>query len=194
MPKLRNLKHEAFTRKYARGLVQSTAPSSATAVYSEVYHCQPDSARASAARLLAIVSVRTRVYELIGGKEHRPEELAVDLVKLREAKRGVYYKGKKVAEEPDNTARLQAVGLSLRAQEVFTPTNQSAGDADALNLRLTPEMIERLEKIVPMMHDLRKRAPCPRCGFIPAQTLDVTGQHLTSNSRAMGGVCDGPPG
>ncbi len=157
MPQLPNLKHEAFAQKYARGLVQSTAPSSATTVYSELYHCEPDSARASAARLLAEASVRERIYDLIS-VHNPPEALAADLERLRHARKGVYHKGKKVAEEPDHATRLQAVALSLRAQGGLQPEDQPAIDARSLNFHLhslNPEHVKQIaETLTRLNHDL----------------------------------------
>ena len=155
MAGLRNLKHEAFAQQYARRLVHKRGHASVRESYSQVYDCQPDSARASGGRLLAKATVQQRIFELISSR-NAPEELAADLAKLRRAKRGVYHQGKKVATEPDHGTRLQAVETCLKAQGAFKPEAVVGVDARSINFSF-PNDPQRLEQIVRQLEELNRQ-------------------------------------
>ena len=128
---LENHKHELFTQALLK------QGGNQTKAYLEVYHgIKNSSARTNASRLLAIISIRKRLTELLDAQGLGIIELAKRLKDLTEARKRCAVGG----FVPDNNARLEAIKIALRIHGLLSHKSDTVG------LYLSHEQLEQLEK------------------------------------------------
>ena len=135
MEPLSNIKHELFTQ------ILLKEGGNQTKAYLEVYSgIKNASARTNASRLLAIISVRKRITELLEAQGLGIMELTKKLKNLTEARKDVNNNGD-FTGQPDNNARLEAIKIALRIHGLL------GYKSDVVGLYLAPEQLEQLEKL-----------------------------------------------
>lgn len=133
---LDNIKHELFSQALLK------QGGNQTKAYLEVYSgIKNASARTNASRLLAIISVRKRITELLEAQGLGIVELTKKLKKLTEAKKRVTDNGDFTGWEPDNRTSLEAIKIALRIHGLL------GHKSDMVGLYLSPEQLEQLEKL-----------------------------------------------
>lgn len=111
------MKHKRFAREVVKNGGNSTQ------AYYKIY---PKSTRQSAAtlgsKLLKNVEVQNEIrsYQQEIAKHIGPEFIAKKLKSLCNAKKGIYYEGEFIANEPDNTSRIAAVRTVLQTQDALS--------------------------------------------------------------------------
>lgn len=101
--------------------------------------------RMSAEKLMKDGDFNGVMRHYLGLKGLDEKGLMNKLYKLTKASRGVYFKGEKTAEDPDNEVRLKSVQTALRLLGYLSPKSDTTNNT--MNITITPEQAERFLQI-----------------------------------------------
>lgn len=160
MPPLKNLKHEQFARKYAKALANPTKPIHAKEVYKEVFpDCKDNTAEVQSSEIMAIPDTKPRIIELL---EQYDLSLAKCTKKLGEqtvSTKGIYYEGRKISDDPDNSARNQALQIAFKLHGHLSGESTSIfNDNRSIVFTANSPQIERLQKVTMQLRSLREKS------------------------------------
>ncbi len=162
MPTLKSIKHETFARKVSQELLKPTPGKSPKQVYSEIYKSSDTSASSSSNALLNRDDVSSRIKYLIA-QATPPEFLSKQLKQLSKAKRGIYYKGRLTATEPDNGIRLETVRTILKVYGVGKDDNvqqtRNTNNNFQININQTQELTPIIDELKRLNADMASGTP-----------------------------------
>ena len=162
MPTLKSIKHETFARKVASELLKPAQGKPPSKIYSELYTAQGASASSGSNTLLNRNDVSSRIKYLIA-QATPPEFLSKQLKQLSKAKRGIYYKGRLTATEPDNGIRLETVRTILKVYGVGKDDNvqqtRNTNNNFQININQTQELTPIIDELKRLNADMASGTP-----------------------------------
>jgi len=162
MPALPRIKQELFAQKVAKSAMSPMAYIPKNVIYKEVYgeHLSDKSVNSSASTLARRPEVAERIAEIIA-KYNPIEDVALDLKKLRKAKRNVYHQGRLVDTEADNSTRLNAVSVALKASGAFREETFIDNRKVIFNLDASPAELDKLAAIAKRFESITSQMTSP---------------------------------
>lgn len=159
MPKLKNTKHELFSR----ALIKNKG--SQTKSYKEVYACADSTAECNSSKLINLPEVQNRVLELLDKQENtKLSGLLGELNNQVLSTKELFIRGRKV-EIKDNTSRLDAIKQCLKLYGLDRDSNNNVTNNN-INILMSPEVLTRLEMVANSLKSLHLQ------GITDAEVID----------------------
>lgn len=151
MPRLKNIKHEHFSRQYVN------KKGNQKKAYMEVYPASSEiSAESNSSRLISKDKVRDRIYELL--EQNTGSQLSIlvsDLINLKSAQKSIIV-DKVIEYVNDNPTQLEAVKTLMKLHGLLTP-QQSTVDARSVTFNISAGDIKSLGGIMDRLERIEDR-------------------------------------
>lgn len=166
MPRLKNTKHESFTRQVVQGIAHPEKGITPAKAYQKVYGVSDRSASVSSSALLSRPDIRARIQETLE-LAFPPQELRSHLQALLSATRPLISKGQIIGEAPEHAVRLETVRTILRVLGAYRSDSVSVQDNRTVNFLLNPSELSGLSDTVRELERLNRELVRSRSGEEP---------------------------